>query len=82
MSAYLAGLLLIGLVSAFFVPKLPLDVPHQGFNLYLWIAMFYADELVTQDRGAISRNMELEDIEKHVGDLRFRYVNKHLYNTY
>ncbi|KAF8075860.1 hypothetical protein FPV67DRAFT_386387 [Lyophyllum atratum] len=76
MGIYLAFILVIGLVAGFFVPKLPLDVPHRGFEVYSWIAAFHADELIGVGRNVpISRNMELDEIEQRMGDLRFRYVN-------
>jgi hypothetical protein len=76
MSIYLLLVLLLGLLAGLFVPKLPLDVPHRGFELYSWMAAFHADELVGDQRNlGISRNMSLHDIADQMGDLRFRYVN-------
>lgn len=76
MSIYLLLVLFLGLVAALFVPKLPLDVPHRGFELYSWMAAFHADELVgEQPNSGITRNMPLGDIADQMGDLRFRYVN-------
>jgi hypothetical protein len=82
----------LGLIAALSVPRLPLNVPRRGFELYSWVAAFYADELVGVGRegdtsegqllGApgqfslpIGRRMEIEDIEEHIGDVRFRYVS-------
>jgi hypothetical protein len=76
MGSYLAFILVVGLLAGFFVPKLPLDVPHRGFEVYSWIAAFHADELIGVGRNTgIARNMELDEIERRMGDLRFRYVN-------
>ncbi|KAF9464263.1 hypothetical protein BDZ94DRAFT_1289419 [Collybia nuda] len=76
MCIYLLLVLLLGLVAGFFVPKLPLDIPHRGFELYSWMAAFHADELVGEGREVgITRNMELDEIAGQMGDLRFRYVN-------
>lgn len=41
----------LGLVAALFVPRLPMGVPRRGFELYSWVAAFYADELVGVGRG-------------------------------
>ncbi|KAF9464261.1 hypothetical protein BDZ94DRAFT_1216732 [Collybia nuda] len=76
MSIYLLLVLTLGLLAVFFVPKLPLDIPHRGFELYSWMAAFHADELVGEGRhSGITRNMELDEIAYQMGDLRFRYVN-------
>ena len=67
--------LLVGLVAALFVPRLPLSVPRRGFELYSWMAAFHGDELVgAKDQIGIVKKMELKDIEQRVGDLKFRYV--------
>ncbi|KAF8164850.1 hypothetical protein B0H34DRAFT_648623 [Crassisporium funariophilum] len=65
---------LMGLISALFVPKLPMDIPRRGFDLYSWMTAFDAHELVAERRSGINKNMELRDIMDHVGDLKFRYV--------
>ncbi|GLB33273.1 hypothetical protein LshimejAT787_0101570 [Lyophyllum shimeji] len=76
MGTYVAFILVVGLVAGFFVPKLPLDVPHRGFEVYSWIAAFHADELIgVGSNTGIARNMELDEIEERMGDLKFRYVN-------
>jgi len=72
---YLVFVLVLGLIAGFFVPKLPLDVPHRGFELYSWVAAFQADELISERGLAITRNMELDEIARRTGDLKFRYVN-------
>ncbi|KAG5639156.1 hypothetical protein H0H81_006415 [Sphagnurus paluster] len=73
---YLGFILIIGLLAGFFVPKLPMDVPRRGFELYTWMAAFHADELVGEGRSTgIARNMELDEIAERLGDLKFRYVN-------
>ncbi|KAF9004740.1 hypothetical protein BDQ17DRAFT_1354599 [Cyathus striatus] len=68
--------LFMGVLAALFVPKLPLAVPRRGFELYSWMAAFYADELVGE-RPAIGmgRNMEIQEITELVGNLKFRYVS-------
>jgi len=76
MIMYLLGLLIFGLVAALFVPKLPLGAPRRAFDVYSWMAAFRADELVSNDLDAmIKRNMELDDLEDHVGGVKLRYVN-------
>ena len=77
MLIFLGVVLALGFIAAFFVPKLPLNVPRRGFSLYSWIAAFYGDELVGEpsgEEGGIAHKMELTDIERRMGDLRFRYV--------
>jgi hypothetical protein len=67
-------MLILGLLGGLFVPKLPLDVPHRGFELYSWMAAFHADELVVCERDMeITRNMEVHEIADRLGELKFRY---------
>ncbi|KAF9448060.1 hypothetical protein P691DRAFT_730398 [Macrolepiota fuliginosa MF-IS2] len=80
----LVVIFVLGLVAALFVPRLPLGIPRRGFELYSWVAAFYADELVGSGAGLeegpgpiglpIERRMQIEEIEQRVGDVRFRYV--------
>jgi hypothetical protein len=72
-SLYLLSMLTLGLLGGLFVPKLPLDVPHRGFDLYSWMAAFHADELVTEKDMGMTRNMELHEITDRLGGLKFRY---------
>lgn len=65
---------LMGLISALFVPRLPLDTPRRGFDLYSWFSAFYARELIAEYPAGISKNMELRDIIDHTAELKFRYV--------
>lgn len=74
----------LGVFAALFVPKLPKGMPRRGFDLYSWLAAFYADELVIvsklegnngQPGLPIGRKMEIEDIEQHIGDVRIRYAS-------
>ncbi|KAJ6567347.1 hypothetical protein DFH09DRAFT_457648 [Mycena vulgaris] len=72
----IATVLVLGLIAGLFVPKLPMSVPRRGFELYSWMAAFYSNELVLdqidQSEGMV-KHLELQDIEKHMGDLKFRY---------
>ena len=68
------AVLLMGLISALFVPRLPLDVPRRGFDLYSWLSAFYVHELVAERPAEISKDMDLRDIKDHTSELRFRYV--------
>ena len=68
------AVLLMGLISALFVPRLPLDVPRRGFDLYSWLSAFYVRELVAEPAVGISKDMDLRDIKDHTSELRFRYV--------
>ncbi|KAG6828760.1 hypothetical protein H0H92_006839 [Tricholoma furcatifolium] len=79
LAIYLTLILLLGLLAGFFVPKLPLNVPHRGFDAYSWIAAFHADELTEVGRTAdFERNMELHEIMQQLGDHKFRYhVDRH-----
>ncbi|KAJ7499386.1 hypothetical protein FB451DRAFT_1205266 [Mycena latifolia] len=71
-----AVVLVLGVLAGLFVPKLPMSVPRRGFELYSWIAAFYSNELVLdqidQSEGMV-KQLELKDIQKHMGDLKFRY---------
>ncbi|KAJ7667582.1 hypothetical protein DFH06DRAFT_983175, partial [Mycena polygramma] len=72
----IVAVLLLGVCAGLFVPRLPMSVPRRGFELYSWMAAFYSHELVLDQidhsEGMVKR-MELRDIQKHLGDLRFRY---------
>lgn len=76
MGVALGVIFLMGLFTALFIPRLPLDAPHRGFDLYSWLSAFYADELQpTPDSHVIlEKRMELKDIMKQTGELKFRYV--------
>ncbi|KAF8954430.1 hypothetical protein BDZ97DRAFT_1865139 [Flammula alnicola] len=74
MAILIVVVFLMGLISALFVPRLPLDMPRRGFDLYSWVSGFYAQELVAEAPGGISKNMELEDLADLTSDLKFRYV--------
>ncbi|KAL0949830.1 hypothetical protein HGRIS_009865 [Hohenbuehelia grisea] len=71
----LAIALALGLIAALFVPRLPLGVPRRGFELYSWVAALQGDDVAAEmNRAGVRKNMELRDVEKRLGDLRFRYV--------
>jgi len=65
---------MMGMLAAFFVPKLPLETPRRGFDLYSWMTAFYAHELVAERSSAISKGFTLEEIEDRLGDVKFQYV--------
>ena len=65
---------LMGLISAVFVPRLPLDVPRRGFDLYSWLSAFYAHELVAEGPAEISKDMDLREIKDRTSELKFRYA--------
>ncbi|EKM82111.1 hypothetical protein AGABI1DRAFT_70724 [Agaricus bisporus var. burnettii JB137-S8] len=82
--AILISFLALGVFAALFVPRLPKNMPRRGFDLYSWLAAFYADELVIAGKPGgngglpvlpIGRKMDVEDIEQHIGEVRFRYVS-------
>lgn len=82
--AILVSFLALGVFAALFVPRLPKNMPRRGFDLYSWLAAFYADELVIAGKPGgngglpvlpIGRKMDVEDIEQHIGEVRFRYVS-------
>ena len=74
MASTMSVVFVTGLISALFVPRLPLDIARRGFDLYSWFSVFNAHELVAEHPGRISRNMELRDIKDHTAELKFRYV--------
>ncbi|KAF4602489.1 hypothetical protein EYR40_005698 [Pleurotus pulmonarius] len=75
MVVVLVLVLLFGVLAGIFVPKLPLGVPRRDFELYSWVAAFHGDEVTTEmQRAGVERNMELREIEKRLGDMKFRYV--------
>ena len=78
MLGYLAFVLLVGLIAGLFVPRLPLGMPRRGFEMYTWMAAFQAGDLVAEiDEHAgekeVSKNMELDEIESAMGDLKVKY---------
>ncbi|KAG5645260.1 hypothetical protein DXG03_006562 [Asterophora parasitica] len=78
MGAYLGAIFIIGLLAGFFVPKLPFNIPHRGFEVYTWMAAFRADELRGEEASTgIARNLELDDIAEQMGELKFRYIHPH-----
>jgi len=54
--------LLMGMISAFFVPKLLMGVPRRGFDLYSWRSAFYSCELIAERKSGIDKDIELEEI--------------------
>ncbi|KAF8811858.1 hypothetical protein BYT27DRAFT_7088513 [Phlegmacium glaucopus] len=77
MAITLAVVLFMGLISAFFVPKLPMDAPRRGFDLYSWMSAFHSHELIAERRSGIDKDMDLEEIVARVGELRFRHVGSY-----
>lgn len=72
----LATVLVLGVVAGLFVPRLPMSVPRRGFELYSWMAAFYSKELIidqVDQTESMVKRLELQDIQTHMGDLRFRY---------
>ncbi|KAJ7163791.1 hypothetical protein C8R43DRAFT_1122758 [Mycena crocata] len=68
--------LFLGVIAGLFVPKLPMSVPRRGFELYSWMAAFYSKELVLDQidqSEPMVKHLELRDIQRHMGDLKFRY---------
>ncbi|KAG6853509.1 hypothetical protein C0991_003704 [Blastosporella zonata] len=75
MGIYLALIFVFGVLAGLFVPRLPLNVPHRGFEVYSWMAAFHADELTEIGRApGIEKNLELDEIAELMGDLKFRYM--------
>ncbi|KAG6898724.1 hypothetical protein C0993_004840 [Termitomyces sp. T159_Od127] len=79
MGIYIGLILLLGVSAGCFVPKLPLNVPHRGFDVYSWIAAFHADELIEtggtpENRVGIEKNMDLHEIVQQIGDIKFRLI--------
>ena len=74
MCTTILAVFLMGLISALFVPRLPLDVPRRGFDLYSWLSAFYGHELVAERPAGISKDMDLRDIVDQTSELKFRYV--------
>jgi hypothetical protein len=79
MVIYLMLVLLVGLIAGLFVLRLPLGMPRRGFEVYTWMVAFQAGELVGEsnedgDEKKALRNMELHEIERAMGGLKFRYT--------
>ena len=73
MSMTILAIFLMGLIPALFIPRLPLDVPRRGFDLYSWLSAFYAHELVAERPAGISKDMDLRDIKDYTSEMKFRY---------
>ncbi|KAJ8488594.1 hypothetical protein ONZ45_g13895 [Pleurotus djamor] len=71
----LVVVLIFGVVAGMFVPRLPLGVPRRDFELYSWVAAFHGDRVAEEmNKAGIHKNMELSEVEKRMGNLKFRYV--------
>ena len=72
---YMVGLLItvlgVGIIAGLFVPALPFQVPHRGFDIYSWLAAFRANEL-THING-ITKLMKTKDIKKRMGNSKISY---------
>ena len=64
---------LLGLVSALFVPRLPLGLPRRGFDLFSWFFAFHTEELVAERSLNFGRNLDLRDIVDHSKDVRLYF---------
>jgi len=65
---------LLGVIAAFFLPTLPLDVPRRGFGLFSWIAALQGQELMSDvTKHGVKRLEELEELEKTLGEKRVRF---------
>ncbi|EEB91943.1 hypothetical protein MPER_09622, partial [Moniliophthora perniciosa FA553] len=71
--ALLGLVLAMGLIAGLFVPKLPLQVPRRGFTLYSWLLAFQGTELLADRSPALYKQMQLHELEREFGDLKFRY---------
>ncbi|KAK7051334.1 hypothetical protein VNI00_004834 [Paramarasmius palmivorus] len=69
----LGVILAMGLIAGLFVPKLPMQVPRRGFTLYSWLLAFQGTELTPDRTPMLHKHMHLEDAEREIGDLKFRY---------
>lgn len=57
--------LVLGILGAFFVPKLPNSVPRRNFDAYSWLAML--------DGVGNVRKMELDELEESLKDYHLNY---------
>ena len=66
--------LLLGVIAAFFLPRLPLDVPRRGFGLFSWIAVLQGQELTNDaTKHGVKRLEELEELERTLGEKRVQF---------
>lgn len=66
--------LLLGVVAAFFLPTLPLDVPRRGFGLFSWIAALQGQELSSDvTKHGVNKLEDLEELEKSLGEKRVQF---------
>ena len=66
--------LLLGVIAAFFLPTLPLDVPRRGFGLFSWIAALQGQELMSDAiKHGVKKLEELEELEKALGEKRVQF---------
>ena len=90
MIIYLFFILLMGLIAGLFVPRLPLNVPRRGFELFTWMTVFNAGELTRvpgtgsgedcePGRSFGEKSPELDEVERKMGEMKFRYVSRQMY---
>ena len=66
--------LLLGVIAAFCLPTLPLDVPRRGFGLFSWIAALQGQELMSDvTKHGVNKLEDLEELEKHLGEKDVRF---------
>ncbi|KAJ7590809.1 hypothetical protein C8J56DRAFT_1003458 [Mycena floridula] len=68
MTAFLAGVLVLGLLAGLFVPQLPLQIPHRGFDLYSWLAVLGSEEVVGEHDLPLPKRMSLRDVRTAPGE--------------
>lgn len=65
---------MLGVIAAFFLPRLPLDVPRRGFGLFSWIAVLQGQELTNDaTKHGVKKLEELEELERTLGEKRVQF---------
>lgn len=77
LAAMLGAALVLGLLAGAAVPRLPNGAPRRGTGMWGWVAVITADGLLEDARGKgvgmLERGMEVEEVEKAMGNVKVRY---------
>jgi len=78
----LGVILLVGIVSASCVPRLPFGVPQRGFDLLSWLSVLYGDNLSEQlpndmKKGGLGEKVDTPTTKERIGRVRLRYAPEH-----
>ncbi|QRV98443.1 exonuclease [Ceratobasidium sp. AG-Ba] len=68
-------ILLLGYVSAIFVPRLPLGVPRRDFSVFSWVAALQGDDIISIPNG-VRRHEHIDELRRRARDVKVCYTSK------